>query len=371
MSNQPNSPLEGWDDTLKAINSGYQSALEEINKEREEKKQLSQENKNLQEILTVVAKSSDSGFLRTDESGKVIDAFFGASLGVEKRKCIGAPLQTALDLNFTLNEYEGVYESRGNPYFIDEYRLNEGGLTTIQPAASELALRECLTTTDRIKSMGDMAGTLAHQIRTPLSSALLYFSFLLENPVSCQSPVFIRKGIENLEHLQGLVEDVLRYAKGGIHTNTFINPKNVLKIALQAVKKASTERLIEMRAVDKVLNDDYLIGDENGISTAIQNLIINAIEASEKGSAIDIVLEKSQKNEIVFCVKDYGKGIQKKEIGKIFEPFKTTKPNGNGLGLPMVKVIAEAHNGRIIVKSELDKGTTFSLHLPNTHKRKN
>ena len=364
MSNQPNSPLEGWDDTLKAINSGYQSALEEINKERDEKQKFIQENKNLQEILSIVARNSDSGFLRTDGNGKVVDAFFGMNLGVEKSKLIGLPVQTALDSNFTLNEYLGVYESRGNPYFINEHSLSEGGLTTIQSATSELALRECLTTTDRIKSMGDMAGTLAHQIRTPLSSALLYFSFLLENPDSYQSSAFIRKGIENLEHLQGLVEDVLRYAKGGMHTNTVINPKNVLKIALQAVEKVSTEMLIEIRAVDRILSDDYLVGDENGISTAIQNLIINAIEASDKGSIIDISLENSPKNEVVFCVKDYGKGIPKKELGKIFEPFKTTKSNGNGLGLPMVKVIAEAHNGSIIVKSELDKGTTFSLHLP-------
>jgi signal transduction histidine kinase len=77
-----------------------------------------------------------------------------------------------------------------------------------------------------------------------------------------------------------------------------------------------------------------------------------------------VTTEHEKADWVTFSVRDYGKGIEKKQMSKVFEPFKTDKPNGFGLGLSMVKVIADAHGGEIKANSTVGKGTTFSLLLP-------
>jgi signal transduction histidine kinase len=103
----------------------------------------------------------------------------------------------------------------------------------------------------------------------------------------------------------------------------------------------------------------------------VLNLIINAIEAVDGDGQVKIRVARSQndrsedfEDEAIVEVSDNGRGIREEDVARIFNPFFTTRPGGTGLGLPAVRRIARAHGGNIEVKSSLDKGSTFTLHLP-------
>ena len=107
--------------------------------------------------------------------------------------------------------------------------------------------------------------------------------------------------------------------------------------------------------------------DKGQIQQSIINLIINAIEATDAGGTISISTAcKAPRGTIEIVVSDTGEGISETDLVRIFDPFYTTKENGNGLGLAITHGIIEQHNGTINVESKLGRGTTFTIKLPMT-----
>jgi two-component system NtrC family sensor kinase len=107
--------------------------------------------------------------------------------------------------------------------------------------------------------------------------------------------------------------------------------------------------------------------DKGQIQQSLINLIINAVEATDAGGTISIsTVYKPQPETIEVAVSDTGAGISETDLVRIFDPFYTTKDNGNGLGLAITHGIIEQHNGTIEVHSRLGRGTTFTIKLPIT-----
>jgi signal transduction histidine kinase len=107
--------------------------------------------------------------------------------------------------------------------------------------------------------------------------------------------------------------------------------------------------------------------DKGQIQQSIINLIINAIEATDAGGNISISTAcQPQRGTIEIAVRDTGEGISETDLVRIFDPFYTTKDNGNGLGLAITHGIIEQHNGTIDVDSQSGQGTTFTIKLPMT-----
>jgi signal transduction histidine kinase len=106
--------------------------------------------------------------------------------------------------------------------------------------------------------------------------------------------------------------------------------------------------------------------DKGQIQQSVINLIINAIEATDPGGSITVTTAyKSSQDLIEISVVDTGEGIGADDLVRIFDPFFTTKDNGNGLGLAITHGIIEQHNGTIDVQSQLDRGTSFTIKIPN------
>jgi signal transduction histidine kinase len=103
--------------------------------------------------------------------------------------------------------------------------------------------------------------------------------------------------------------------------------------------------------------------DAGLLKIALSNLVQNAIQASAAGQQVQIRADARDQNVVVFVI-DHGEGIQPQHLESIFNPFFTTKPQGVGLGLPIVSKIVDEHQGRLQVFSERGKGTTFEITLP-------
>lgn len=251
-------------------------------------------------------------------------------------------------------------------YQLSETSLDEavGKILLIQDVTSARHLQEHISRHQRLHSMGEMAASLAHQIRTPLSSALLYVSQL--NSVSLNEDKraqFVGKSLHSLHHLEGLVKDMLQYARGGKGSE---QPIELTELMRQLEKNVETQVRVSDSQIkfEPFLSGLVVVGDKDALLTALQNLIGNAIDVVGKNAKIQVLVNKVSDNKVDLVISDNGPGIETEFLEKIFEPFYTKRAKGTGLGLAVVRAIAEAHGGKAWVKSIAGHGSKFGIRLP-------
>ena len=222
-------------------------------------------------------------------------------------------------------------------------------------------LQELAARNQRLSAIGKMAASLAHQIRTPLAGALLYLSQCRSRRDDRERSKLLEKGIERLRHLDLLVQDMLVFARGK-GPGERVRVADLFKAvhdAAMAVKPANAHLVIH--------GSDVLVeldGNSTALTAALTNLVNNAFE-----SAPDVVVTLKAKlrgDRVEFTVRDNGPGIAPSIQSRVFEPFFSTRPAGTGLGLAVVKTVAEAHGGDLALHSEGGRGTRIDLNLPRT-----
>jgi two-component system sensor histidine kinase FlrB len=223
------------------------------------------------------------------------------------------------------------------------------------------ALQDLAERNQRLSAIGKMAASLAHQIRTPLAGALLYLSQCRSRRDERERSKLLEKGIERLRHLDLLVQDMLVFArgKGPGERVRVADLFRAVHDAAMAVKPPNAHLVIH--------GSDVLVeldGNRTALTAALTNLVNNAFEA-----APDVVVTLQAKlrgDRVEFTVRDNGPGIAPSLHSKVFEPFFSTRPAGTGLGLAVVKTVAEAHGGHLALRSEPERGTQFEIDLPRT-----
>lgn len=251
-------------------------------------------------------------------------------------------------------------------YQLSETLLDEtsGKILLIQDVTASRHLQEHVSRHQRLHSMGEMAASLAHQIRTPLSSALLYVSQMNSDILDDQKrEKFVDKAMNSLHHLEGLVKDMLQYARGGKGSEQPIELTELMKQLEQNVEpqvKLSDSQI----KFDAFLPGLVVIGDKDALMTALQNLVGNAIDVIGQQAVIQVTVNKISDEKVDLVISDNGPGIEPEFLEKIFEPFYTKRARGTGLGLAVVRAIAEAHSGKAWVKSIPGYGSKFGIRLP-------
>ncbi|MDO6506960.1 ATP-binding protein [Colwellia sp. 4_MG-2023] len=247
-----------------------------------------------------------------------------------------------------------------------------GQLIMITDLTETRLLQDKVGQMQRLSSLGRMVSTLAHQIRTPLSAAMLYSANLLNKSISDESRVsFQEKLSSRLHDLEQQVNDMLLFSKSGneqvvksLSVNELINDATQSMDAL--IIKANAKLNIHLPD-----NDHFILANKNALTGAIQNLIHNSLQATDANKVKQPVINiqiYSQHNTVYISVKDNGAGINTKHIDKIFEPFYTSSHKGTGLGLAVVKSVMEAHQGKVNYLSKPGEGAHFCLKLPLLNK---
>ncbi|OPK09413.1 PAS domain-containing sensor histidine kinase [Pseudomonas sp. VI4.1] len=236
-----------------------------------------------------------------------------------------------------------------------------GQLVLLNDLTETRHLQDQLARHERLSSLGRMVASLAHQIRTPLSAALLYASHLTEQtlPVETQQR-FAGRLKERLHELEHQVRDMLVFARGELPLTDRITPKMLLQ-SLQAAALTQVQGLpirwqCDSHSGELLCNRDTLVG-------AILNLIENAIQASAGDVRLKVHLYRRD-NSLRVAVSDSGSGIDSQVLARLGEPFFTTKATGTGLGLTVVKAVARAHQGELQLRSRLGRGTCALVSLP-------
>ncbi|WP_122554127.1 ATP-binding protein [Pseudomonas viridiflava] len=236
-----------------------------------------------------------------------------------------------------------------------------GQLVLLNDLTETRRLQEQLARHERLSSLGRMVASLAHQIRTPLSAAMIYASHLTEQelPVETQQR-FAGRLKERLHELEHQVRDMLVFARGELPLTDRIAPGALF----QALQNAAATHLQgvavrwQCNSVDGELlcNRDTLVG-------ALLNLVENAVQASAGRTRLKVHVY-SRGNTLRLCISDNGSGMDQAALACIGEPFFTTKTTGTGLGLAVVTAVTRAHQGGVQYRSRVGRGTCAIVSLP-------
>ncbi|MEK6686038.1 MAG: ATP-binding protein [Pseudomonadota bacterium] len=225
------------------------------------------------------------------------------------------------------------------------------------------AMQEQVRRNQRLTSMGEMAANLAHQLRTPLSTALLYANHLGSDALTPdERQKFATKTIERLKHLEHLTNDMLRFVKGET-----IQLENIIISDLLAELQQVIEPQMMQHDLQLIVRDhsqtEHLMTDHQALCSVMINLLENAMQASSPGDQIMLICNLEEEN-IVLSVHDDGPGIDMALQERLFEPFFTTRSEGTGLGLAIVRGVIQSMGGSVQIHSLPDAGSEFVIRLP-------
>lgn len=236
-------------------------------------------------------------------------------------------------------------------------------------------LQQRLSRHERLSAMGRMVSSLAHQIRTPLSAAMLYVGHLSEGHLDeTQTRRTLGKLSARLSNMERQVKDMLIFARG----ETVLDEQLEAGALLEQIRMASEVLLRsgpficcwDDRAPDASLrcNQDSLIG-------ALLNLVENALQSTGQSARLHIGAEyvdeqdrpvERPTSQLRLFVRDDGPGIEPQVLEQVTEPFFTTRARGTGLGLAVAQVVARAHGGRFVIDSVHEESRRASEETPGT-----
>lgn len=238
-----------------------------------------------------------------------------------------------------------------------------GQLVLLNDLTETRRLQDQLARHERLSSLGRMVASLAHQIRTPLSAAMLYASHLADSEQALSAETrqrFASTLKERLHELEHQVRDMLVFARGELPLGDRVTPKALFQ-ALQQAAQAHVQGHAVRWQCDSHLGE--LLCNRDTLVGALLNLIENALQASEGPGRLKVHLFRRE-HTLHLCVSDAGSGIDAELLARLGEPFLTTKATGTGLGLAVVQAVVRAHQGAISLRSKVGRGTCVRVELP-------
>ncbi|MBM3115221.1 sensor histidine kinase [Jeongeupia naejangsanensis] len=233
----------------------------------------------------------------------------------------------------------------------------------VQDLTATWALEQSLAQHKRLAAMGEMAAGLAHQLRTPLATALLYAGHLARPQLAeadrCR---FAVKAVDRLRHLEALTQGMLHFVRGNVLDMVPVSLGDCLLEAVHTIEPQFAARQMRL-----VLNDGskaaHVLADSKELMGLVLNLLENAMLASDAGSCVELSV-CCDSDFATMVVRDSGRGVAPEHLERLFEPFYTTRKDGTGLGLAIVHSLAERFGGDVTVRSVLGEGTEFIVRLP-------
>lgn len=224
-------------------------------------------------------------------------------------------------------------------------------------------LQDQLNRRHRLAAMGEMAASLAHQIRTPLASTTLYLSQLGRDELASEQRQKITAKVgERLVQMEGLIESMLSFVRGRSPEMTPILLRDVLSSLDATVRPGLREGVtLRITPIDDTLK---LCGATDDLVGALSNLVCNAAEVKQDRVNINIWAGALSHNWLQIRVRDNGPGIDEALLPRLFDPFFTTRAKGTGLGLAVVAMTAANHGGEARVQNLADGGAEFVMDLP-------
>ena len=254
----------------------------------------------------------------------------------------------------------------GRRVSVSQRPLNDRGrIMVVVDVTDQRRLQERAERQDRLTAMGEMAAQLAHQVRTPLSTSVLYAGQLAKGSLSDrQRQQFSEKLLDGLRHTETLVREMLAFSRGGSFSKQAIHVDDAIMTALAGLQP-------RLRALGACLDIDVggarrgrIAGNLDALAGAFSNLIDNALNHGAQGVSIRITAVADDAEFLTLRVEDDGPGIDPAALPRVFDPFFTTRERGTGLGLAVVQAVVLEHGGSLRASTSTLGGARFDIQLP-------
>ena len=332
---------------------------------------------------------------RNDRIRSANVAFFrifpSAAVGASIHEQVGSPegiqlLEAATASHVESATYRGRWQlsEDGVPHTFDVYSSpleidsEHGQILTLVDVTEAVKSEAALRRSEALAAVGEAAAQLAHEIKNPLGSIRLGVEMLREYAKTDDAVRTITLVERGILHLNKLVVDVTQFSRHRQLDRSECELHEVIDSSIDLVADRIQEK--ETPIEKHYWNSDiHGVWDDEQLREVFVNLFANAIDASEKGSPLNISTElidassgprlvgsaeTENKSAARITIVDHGAGMDSKTQARLFEPFFTTKKRGTGLGLSVVRQIVEMHGGSIDLKSKKGEGTTFTVDLP-------
>ncbi len=249
----------------------------------------------------------------------------------------------------------------------DEAGLPIGSVALIEDVTEAAVMEYKVREAEKMAALGELAAAAAHEIRNPLSAIKAFVQLLGKDAtISLKERLcMLEREIARLDHI---TSDLLTMARPGSLTWKQCDIQALLDEVLLLYSESARSQEVEIQRCFQ-LNDETICCDGSQIKQVLSNLMSNALDATPRGGRIRVSTCRTG-NYISISVSDTGCGIPPENLGKVFNPFFTTKDTGTGLGLAIAYGVVKNHHGYLEIESEVGKGTTVTVHLPRTHQER-
>ena len=362
LSQQLTDSYQWLEQRVEALSGELSAVTGERSRELEEKDRIANRLENLINFLP-------GGVVVLDSRGRVSEANPGA------RDFLGEPLEGELWRQIIGRVFQPRQDDGHEVSLQDGRRLRiatrnlggDGQIILLTDLTETRRLQSELSRHERLSALGKMLSALAHQIRTPLATAMLYAGHLRRDELNPERRrEFAGKLCNRLNHMERQIQDMLLFVKGELPLNEQISVSDLAQGFLEAleVPLSQTGSVCEhqMESADRVLrcNREALIG-------ALLNLANNSMEAQSRPTRLALCFsERQAQGRTWLCIElsDNGPGIDPALLPQVADLFVTTKSQGTGLGLAVVQAVAKAHGGRLDLQSSPGEGTRARVWLP-------
>lgn len=215
---------------------------------------------------------------------------------------------------------------------------------------------------EKLAATGRLVRTLAHEVRNPLNNINLSAEQLLQDSTDPDQGIYLDIIRRNSHRIEALISELLNSSRP---SEMALGKNNLAELLEQAIEVATDRMNLKKVRLRRVFPETtlHIEADPDKLKIALLNIIINAVEAMETGGELIVCLLQDPQHHVI-QITDNGCGISQEDLSRLFEPYFTSKRNGMGLGLAATLNIVQAHKGTIDVRSEVQKGTTFTLSFP-------
>jgi two-component system sensor histidine kinase FlrB len=241
----------------------------------------------------------------------------------------------------------------------------EGQIILLTDQTETRKLQAELSRNERLSALGKMVSTLAHQVRTPLSSAMLYANHLCRDDInSSQRNEFSYKLLNRLHYMERQVRDMLLCVKGDVPITDRVSVNQLQQTLAESIE-------MPIKGFNARCHWEILVDDNNcaiqcnldAINGALLNLVNNSLQACNEPAEITIRLERKDQ-QLLISVLDNGSGIEPAIEPQLMTMFFTTKDQGTGIGLSVVRIVTQSHGGHFSLSNRAEGGTCACITLP-------
>ncbi len=327
--------------------------------------QEAERNAELAARLAALLEALPAGVIMLDGNGQVRE------LNTTATDYLGSPLQNVAWNAVRERVFQQAQSDAGDMTLEDGRTLNlaqrlldpgAGRVLLFTDVTEHRKVQQLLARHRRLAAMGEMAAALAHQLRTPLSAALLYTSNATRAELSDERRrQQLDKATSCLQNLEQLIADMLQFARGAATTEETVTVRDLLDSVNTALQPSlGSHQQLKLDTGPAALE---LTGNREALAGALLNLANNALQHAGADARVEISARRNG-TDIELYVRDNGPGVPAEFSQRVFEPFFTSRPDGTGLGLAVVRSVAQAHRGSVSLDESSDAGCCFVMRLP-------